>query len=173
MARRRQNKKTNANKNEQKPRQTKYQKEGFLFSFSDEDLQDLYINWYKHFSNTITLSNPEMFPKPRSVSKNMAKTLVNASGKQRRELEQIESIVNSNTTSTDRDSKAGQHISNLYEQVLKLSSGSTSIPKLIKNFNKMFDKIQELTGEDPRQDAQASYNVLYYMIKKGYANSPI
>lgn len=121
------------------------------FKFDDKDLQEAYIDTWKHFAHL------PYFPKERNVSYVNAVSLVR--GKHHKQLNHILEIYNRNDDSNNKNAKMHKYA--LYN--LQAEKNKTSLTKYIKEINNLFFDIGK--SDRPKttiDDINVRYNFLYY-----------
>ncbi|QOI69183.1 hypothetical protein KNV64_gp07 [Staphylococcus phage vB_SauP_EBHT] len=123
---------------------------GINFKFDDKDLQEAYIDAWKHFSHLPHL------PKDKNVSYVNAISLVR--GKQHKKLNHILEIYNRND---NNNKNAKMHKYALYN--LHAEKNKSSLTKYIKEIDNLFFEIGK--SDRPKttiDDINVRYNFLYY-----------
>lgn len=121
------------------------------FKFDDKDLQEAYIDAWKHFAHL------PYFPKERNVSYANAVSLVR--GKRHEQLNYILEIYNRKDESNNKNAK--KHKYALYD--LQAKNNNSSMYKYIKEIDTLYKEI----GKSDRpvttiDDKDVRYNFLYY-----------
>lgn len=149
----------------QKQRQQKsssYEKDGFVFAFDDEQLQERYITQYKFFNKELG-GFKQNLPQPSRVSYAMAKSLTQ--GKNKQELDDILDIYRQKDMTWQ--TKGGKHKEHIFKEARKEVAGSKQMSQYIKAMNNAIDKLDEATGKKIKGETKVRYHMVYYAMTNG------
>lgn len=137
-----------------------YEREGFVFLFDDEELQEEYINEYRHFNNLFVEKGRVSLPRPKKIAYNDAKSLV--SGKNQDKLTEIENIYKQ--LDYDWEEKGNMHKRHLFQEAVKENSGSQEISHFLESVDDLFEELAKVTGVPSIKDVkEVNYNIVFYV----------
>lgn len=148
--------------NEKQKKSSSYEKDGFVFAFDDEQLQERYITQYKFFNEELG-GFKQNLPQPAVISYIMAKSLTQ--GKNKQELDYILDIYRQKDMTWQ--TKGGKHKDHIFKEARKEVAGSKQMSQYIKAMNKAIKKLNKATGTEIKDETKVRYHMVYYAMTNG------
>lgn len=161
MARGRNLKKQRKQKQAQQ-KSSSYEKDGFVFAFDDEQLQERYITQYNFYNEELG-GIKQNLPQPSRISYAIAKSLTQ--GKNKKDLDYILDVYRQKDMTWQ--AKGGKHKEHIFKEARKEVDGSKQMSQYIKAMNKAIDKLNEVTGKEIKGETKVRYHMVYYAMTNG------
>lgn len=139
-----------------------YEKDGFVFAFDDEQLQERYITQYK-FYNTELGGFKQNLPQPSRISHAMATSLTK--GNNKKDLDYILDIYRQKDMTWQ--AKGGKHKDHIFKEARKEVAGAKQMSQYIKAMYKAIEKLDKATGTEIKGETKVRYHMVYYAMTNG------